>query len=307
MHLRTGRAVILTALLFKSAYSQESFIDILHREISQVVHSTVERLDNFFADPRIKEETRAYIRFRAGFRYDGTPDLEKILRADFKIRLAKLEKRIGLFVESYTEKLSKKEEEEPLKIPEETGKEISIGAEYKSVQKKLLKHRLSIGLTSSPKIYTKYEIWNIPVVYKRWEFTVYQRFRAERKISSYRLEESTQLYIDRLIAPKTVWRIYIDRYKSSNNPHQIVNYTTSVRFFNSDSKRPVAVELLGAVQQKRIINGGVDSCTVQHRIRINFWKRWSFFNIHTGSNWSKERSFKGTPFIKIFFEFYFGR
>ncbi|SNZ06501.1 hypothetical protein SAMN06265182_0697 [Persephonella hydrogeniphila] len=306
MYLNIRRAVLLIVLLSTGAYSQESFIDILHKEISKAVHSTVAKLDNFFADPRIKEETEAYLRFRAGFRYDSTPDFKKILRADFKIRLAKLEKRIGLFVESYTEKLSKKEEEEPLEISEETKNEISVGAEYKTVQRKLLKHRLSTGLTSSPKIYAKYEIWNIPIVYKRWEFTVYQRFRAERKISTYRLEESTQLYIDRLIAPKTVWRVYIDRYKSSNNPYQVVNYTTSVRFYKPD-KRPVATEILGGIQQKRIINGGVNSYTVQYRVRANLWKKWAFFNVYTGVDWTKERAFKGTPFIKVFFEFYFGK
>ena len=58
---------------------------------------------------------------------------------------------------------------------------------------------------------------------------------------------------------------------------------------------------------KKLINAKVSNYTVQYRIRANFYKNWAFFNIYTGSDWPEERGFKGTPFIKIFFEFYFGR
>ena len=58
---------ILFLVLYTAAFSQESFIDILHKKISAAVHTTAGKLDSFFADPKIKEETKAYLRFRTGF------------------------------------------------------------------------------------------------------------------------------------------------------------------------------------------------------------------------------------------------
>ena len=309
MITKNWRAFLLSALLTSSAFGQENFIDLIHRKISTTVYTTVSTLDSFFADPRIKEESKAYLRFRAGFRYDSSPDFKNILKVDFKIRLIKLEKRLGLFVESYKERLTRKEEEEPIEIKEKNKQQISLGVEYKPEKPKIVRHRFSIGITSSPKIYTRYFISNIPVIYKRWEITAYQWFRAEKKIKDYKLEERTQLYIDRLIAPDFVWRIFLERYKDSKTPYQVINYITSLRMFNPNGffKKPLATEILAGITQNRLINAKVSNYTVQYRIRANFYKKWAFFNIYTGSDWQKDRGFKGTPFIKIFFEFYFGK
>jgi len=306
---RNWRAFLFSALLTSSAFGQEKFIDLIHKKISSAVYTTVSRLDSFFADPRIKEESKAYLRFRAGFRYDTSPDYEEILKADFKIRLIKLEKRLGIFVESYKEKLTRKEEEEPIEVKEESKEQVSIGIEYKPEKQKILRHRFSTGITSSPKFYAKYYISNIPVIYKRWEITVYQWFRAEKRIKDYKIEERTQLYVDRLIAPNHVWRIYLERYKDSKTPYQVVNYISSLRIFNPSgfNKKPLATEILAGITQKRLINARVSNYTLQYRIRANFYKNWAFFNIYAGSNWSEDRGFKGTPYIKVFFEFYFGR
>ena len=300
---------ILFLVLYTAAFSQESFIDILHKKISAAVHTTAGKLDSFFADPKIKEETKAYLRFRTGFEYNTSPDFKDIFRADFKIRLAKLEKSLGLYIESYREKLPHKGEEEPVKIGEEQKGNISVGVEYKP-KTKFIKHKFSVGLTGSPKIYAKYQIYNKPIVYNRWEITAYQRFRVEKKLNDYRLEESTDIYIDRLIRKNTIWRIYLERYKASNVPHQTLNYSTALRIYNPFEKiykRPTAVEFSAGINQHRLINGFVNSYTIQNKLRFNFWKKWAFFNIYTGSNWEKDRGFKGTPFIKVFFEFYFGK
>ncbi len=302
-----GGAVLLFLTLFISPKAQENFIDIFHSKISQIVHGTVEKFDTFFADPRIKEETKAYIRLRAGFRYETVPDFQKIQKIDFKIRLAKIEKHLGLFVKSYRDRITRREEEEPLDISQENKDAVSVGVEHSSKVRKILKHRFSLGITSSPKIYARYDIYNIPVIYKRWEITVYQRFRAERRLTQNRLEETTQIYIDRLIAPETVWRIYLDRYKVSNISHQTLNYYTSIRTLKKMWKKPLAVEMLAGITQSRLINGSVSLYTIQSRFRLNFYKRWAFFNVYTGTNWHRERGFKGTPFIYVFFEFYFGK
>lgn len=309
MITKNWRAFLFSALLTSSAFGQESFIDLIHREISSVVYTTVSRLDSFFADPRIKEESKAYLRLRAGFSYDSSPDFKNILKADFKIRLIKLEKRLGIFVESYKERLTRKEEEEPVEIKEKNKDQISVGVEYRPEKPKILRHRFSTGITSSPKIYAKYFISNIPVIYKRWEITAYQWFRAEKRIDDYKLEERTQLYIDRLLAPDFVWRIYLERYKDSKTPYQVISYISSIRMFdlNRFFKKPSASEIFAGITQKKLINAKVSNYTIQHKIRINFHKNWAFFNIYTGSNWSEDRGFKGSPFIKIFFEFYFGR
>ena len=293
-----------------SATQNNDFIDIIHKEISRAVHLTVQQLDNFFADPKIKEETKAYIRFRTGFKYDTKPDISEILKVDFKIRLAKLEKHLGIVLESYKEKISRKEEEEPIKLSEEKSSNISVGIEYKKRVKKWIKHRISIGITGSPKIYGKYDIFNIPLVYKRWEISIFQRFRAERKINNYKLDETTQIYIDRLLTKNKVLRFYIDRYKQSDQPFQTLTYITSIRIMNPIKKlykKNMATEILAGLYQKRLFGGRISSYTTQYRIRANFWKNWSFFNIHIGTNWEKNRSFKGTPFFQIYFEFYFGR
>ena len=309
MITKNWRFFLLSALLSSSAFGQEKFIDLIHRKISSAVYTTVSKLDSFFADPRIKEESKAYLRFRAGFRYDTSPDFTDILKADFKIRLVKLEKRLGIFVESYKERLTREEEEEPLEVKEENKEQISLGVEYRPEKPKILRHRFSIGITSSPKIYAKYFISNIPVIYKRWEITAYQWFRVEKRIKDYKLEERTQLYVDRLIAPNHVWRIYLERYKDSKTPYQVVNYISSLRIFNPTGfyKKPLATEVLAGITQNRLINARVSNYTVQYRIRANFYKKWAFFNVYTGSDWPEDRGFKITPFIKIFFEFYFGR
>jgi len=306
---KNWKAFLLSVFLFSPAFGQEKFIDLIHRKISSAVYTTVSSLDNFFADPRIKEESKAYLRFRAGFSYNSSPSFNNILKVDFKIRLIKLEKRLGIFVESYKERLTRKEEEEPVEIKERNKEQISLGIEYKPKKQKIVRHRFSVGITSSPKIYAKYFISNVPVIYKRWEITAYQWFRTEKKMNDYKLEERTQLYIDRLLAPDFVWRIYLERYKDSKTPYQVINYISSIRMFNPVKfyKRSLAIESFAGLTQKKLINAEVSNYTLQYRIRANIYKDWAFFNIHTGSNWPKSRGFKGTPFIKVFFEFYFGK
>ncbi|MDQ7055340.1 MAG: hypothetical protein Q9M89_02075 [Persephonella sp.] len=248
--------VLLLLILLISSRAQETFIDIFHSKVSHIVHSTIERFDTFFADPRIKEETEAYLRLRGGFRYETVPDFQKILKIDFKIRLAKIEKSIELLTEKQREKIGGKKDRKEVR--------------------KFLKHRFSIGITSSPKIYARYDIFNVPVVYKRWEITVYQRFRAERRLTENRLEETTQIYVDRLIAPETVLRIYLDRKKSANLSHQILTYSTSVRTLKKAWEKPVAVELLAKAIQSGLVNGRISLYTLQNNIRVNFYKRWAF-------------------------------
>lgn len=303
----SGAVFSLLLFLLGVSVAEENFIDLFHSKISDLVHQTVERLDRFFVDPRIKEETKAYIRIRGGFRYETVPELKKIQKADFKIRLAKIEKHLGLFIESYKEKITKQDEEEPVDIQNRDKDSISLGIEHHTQTKKFLKHRFSVGFTSSPKFYIRYDIHNIPVIYKRWEITIYQRFRAERRLTNNKLEETTQVYIDRLIAPKMLWRIYVDRYKSSNIPHQMLSYSTSLRLLKNLHRKPLATELLGGITQTKLIDGRISLYTVQNRFRLNFYKDWGFFNVYSGVNWQKERGFKGTPFIQVFFEFYFGR
>ncbi|WP_457628086.1 hypothetical protein [Persephonella sp.] len=288
-----GRAFLFLSLLTPSAYSQENFIDLLHREISFAVHSTVEKVDQFFADPRIKEESRSYLRLTSGFIYDGKPEFNTIMKLDFKLRLTKMEERIKLFFGDLKSKSSNPKDKE----------------REKNQLDRLLKHRFSIGISGVPKIYAKYEIFNIPIVYKRWELSVFQRFRIESRIYDYRLEERTQMYLDRLIAPDTLWRIFIERYNASNIHYQRLNYATSLRIYNPLKKiykRNMATELLAGMGQNRIINGRIENYTVQYRARANFWRKWAFFNIHIGTNWEKYRGFKGTPFIQVYLEFYAG-
>ncbi|WP_457640127.1 hypothetical protein [Persephonella sp.] len=280
-----GGIGLFLSLLFSNAYPQESFIDILHREISAVVHKTVEQFDNFFADPRVKEETEAYLRLTAGLHYDGRPYYKNIFKTDLKIRLTKLEKSAGLLVENRK------------------------NSQEKTVQKPI-RHRLSAGISGFPRLYAKYEIFNIPVVYKRWEFTLFQRFRAEYRFTDYRLEERTQLYIDRLIAKQTVWRILIERANISNLHYQLVNYSTAVRVYNPLKKllrKNSATELSFSITQAGLVNGRAVRYTLQNRTRTNFWKKWAFININIGSWWDKSRGFKGTPFIQVYLEFYTGK
>lgn len=302
-------ALVGILFLYSLAYG-EDFIDILHEKISYFVYSTVEKLDNFFADPRVKEEAKSYIIIRAGAQYDTSPNFDDILRADFKIRLAKLERSLGLFLESYKEREIRKEEEKPIKISEEEKGKLSIGIEHKRKIYKFLKHKISIGLTGTPKIYAKYQIWNNSFIYKRWEITVYQRFRAEKKLNDYRLEESTELYFDRLIAPGTIWRIYVGRNKSSDIPYQELNYATLIRILNPLKKlykKTMALEISSGFDQNHFINGRISGYSVSCALRANFWKRWAFWNFQIGSNWSEDRGFKGTPFIKAYLEFYIGK
>ncbi|WP_029520357.1 hypothetical protein [Persephonella sp. IF05-L8] len=290
-------AILFFLVLYTTAFSQESFIDILHREVSILVYSTVEKLDTFFADPKIKEETRAYIRLRAGFEYNTSPQFTNILKSDFKLRLARLEKNLDLHIENLSQNLS--------------GNKLNKHTKEKNKTKtNFLKHRFSIGLTGSPKIYAKYQIYNKPIIYKRWELTAYQRFRVERKLNNYRVEEKTEIYIDRLIRKNTIWRIYIGRRKVSNIPYQLLTYSTAIRIYNplqKIHKKPNAIELYGGINQHKLIKGYVNSYIIQGAYRLNFWKKWTFFNIYIGSNWEKDRGFKGIPFIKVFFEFYFGK
>jgi len=280
-----GRTVISMLLLLSPAYSEENFVDLLHREISHMVYSTVERVDHFFADQRTKEESRSYIRLRTGFRYTGKPEYNNILSFDFKFRLRKLEKKVNIML--------KQKEKDRI----QTGrKKIPI-----------LKQRVSIGISGLPKIYGKYEIFTLPVIYKRWEIRLFQRFKIIHKVYDYRLEERTQIYIDRLIAPETVWRVFLERYNASDLHFQRLNYFFFIRKYSLLKKGRTATDLIGGITQDRIINGGVSRYTLQHRIRANIWRRWTFFNIHVGSDWYKNRGFKATPFIMVYLEFYAGK
>ncbi|NPA58799.1 MAG: hypothetical protein GXN94_05855 [Aquificae bacterium] len=281
-----GRAVFLLSLLFSQAYSEENFVEILHREISYLVYSTVEKIDRFFADQRAKEESRAYLRFRAGFRYTGEPDYQTILNTDLKFRLRKLEKRL-------------------LRVVVKEDRRRDGGRGKRKIT--LLKHRVSVGISGIPKVYGKYEIFTLPVIYKRWEITLFQRFKATYRFSDYKLEERTQLYIDRLIAPETVWRILFERYNASDLHFQRLNYYTYLRRYGIFKKGRTAVDFGGGIRQDRIINGRVGGYTVRHRFRANFWKRWAFFNLQVGTDWNRDRGFKATPFVMVYFEFYAGK
>jgi hypothetical protein len=285
----------------------KTFVDVLHRMISQRLLSSANWLDSFFGDERyLLEQNRSYVRLR----YDVFQEEKSnaVYRPEFDLRLVlpQLQKRTHLVFSA-----------EPTQTPSDTGtvvappgeriatseeRKVTTALQYfvRSTRKESFIVRTGVQLSNmKPDVFIAPRYRSL-IPLNSWDFRFTQEVRYSTKTD---WKSDTILDLERPLAPRFFFRSTIQGLWYSNTNGYFYNLIFSLRHA-FDATHAMDYEWIH-IFQTRPVN---ELAEIDFRIRYRqrFLRNWLFFEVAPQIRLPRTADFDILPGILFRIEAYFG-
>ncbi len=182
----------------------------LQKKNEEETYETSSWFDDFFKDETyLDSANRSYVRIRGGYEYDKRGDSSVFSRVTARIRLPKTEEKLQLFIGDDAE-----EKATATGIPA-TEKNEGVGLKYflPALRERFFTNA-SIGFSGIDNPYVKAHI-EYPVFLQSWLFKTAQTFKYSVEDH---FDEWTDLYFDRKLSDKEMFRLMLQRSTNSEIP-----------------------------------------------------------------------------------------
>jgi len=264
--------------------------------------------DNFFKSTKYLEETiKSYIRISTDYEYNSLESNNFNVNIHASVDLRKSSKNLKLFIsdlnnDNAKDLLDKKRYKKDnaaigISLMENIGRHIDV--------------KYSLGIRSLyPYVKARF---SIKKQFGSFEFEPVQNFKYSAKDH---FSEDTRFYIDKYIQKKLLFRTELGR--GSQSKYDGMDYDATFHLFwtlNSKSGFVFTQGFYGNTKYKYTINqttgeqkkfNGVNNYLSQLSYRHDVYKKWIFYEISPGVNFSKSDNYKANYRLYLKFDFFFG-
>ena len=190
-----------------------------------------------------------------------------------------------------------------------------IGLSYISKMKKNLDTKYSIGIRSLDPFVKANIVYKTKI--KSWEFETIQNFRYsfENDFKERIFEEDTKVYFDKDIIEKVLFRLELGR--GTNSDESGMYYDTAMHLFWTPQSK-TGLQLMGAAygdtnytytQYNGLVRtyNGINNYVAQVTLRQNIYRKWLFYQLTPGVNFSKSNDYKANYRFYIRLDMFFGK
>ena len=277
----------------------------------KTLESRAKSVDAFFQNKKYFNETEnTFIRVRvvSYFQSKESSDFDLALSAQMPFK--KSRENLKVFVENITldnaEDILKDDSGDDHEAPD-------IGLHYYKPVKGI-KSRYSIGLGGiDPFVKARY---NMPIRTNQWLIDMVQLFKYS---TDDKFEEETNIYFDKKVGEKSLFRIQIHRKTQENIAG--MDYALSLQYYRSlkketgfgfgqlffaNTKYPYAVD--NGIEPPQIKHyAGIHNYVTSFSWRENIWRKWFYYEVRPSVSFHKQYDYEPNYRIRLFFDFYFGK
>jgi hypothetical protein len=259
-----------------------------------------EELDSFFQSNRYLNDNRdIYVRVRFNS-YFYTKEPNKMnMQVSAQLPFDRCKERWNLFFQE--------EENNNNEIKTTDTSNSGVGIRYEGKDKFGIKSSYSLGLSSgSPYVRARYKY---PLTFGKWKIEPIQIFKYSSK---YYFEDETDIYFDRSIHHKDLFRIQL--YRKSAYDIEGMDYGLTFQYYWNLGK-DAGIELTQSFFGNTAYNdyyafdkdyNGINNYVTSISWRKNIWRKWFYYEIKPSVNFHKDHDYKPTYAIRFLVDFYFG-
>ncbi len=326
--------IVLLFLFLVSLLFSENFIDKLHQNLSNGIvkvstntdnfisqkigsfskdsrnnlNQKLNKNDNFFKSTKYLEETiKSYIRVSNDYRYNSLESNDFNVNIHASVDLEKSSKNLKLFISD----LNSDNANDLLDKKRYKGDNAAIGISLMENISRNIDAKYSLGIRSLyPYVKARF---SIKKQLGSFQFEPVQNFQYSTKDH---FSEDTRLYIDKYIQKNLLFRIEFGR--GSKTKYDGMDYDTTFHLFwtlNSKSGFVFTQAFYGNTKYKYITNKttgrekkfkGINNYLSQISFRHDLYKKWIFYEISPGVNFSKSDNYRANYRLYLKFDFFFG-
>jgi len=270
-------------------------------------------IDSFFQNEKFLEESDdAYILLRVSSFFASREGEKFKPKARAQIPLRQTRKRLKLFVEDFNRDNAKDILTDNDQIQETAPK---IGIHLFSSKSQSITSKYSLGIRGVyPFARARYSK-EIPV--NEWLIEPVQSFVYSTKD---KFEEKTDIYFDRQLIDKSLFRIQLHRQTKSKTDgmdyslgfsyHKFLKDKVGLRFsqlFWGNTEYTYTLNKATDPVTKSEPYSGISNYVTSISWRQNIWKKWFFFEVQPSVSFHKQYDYKPNYSLNIDLEFYFGK
>jgi hypothetical protein len=263
-------------------------------------------IDSFFQNNKYLEETNnIFIRLRTDTSIESRETNRFRLRFRAQLPFSRCREQLKIFIDNDST------------VGSDTKKNVSsksgIGLRYADEQNYGLKSRYSLGLSGvKPFIEARYtRLFKM----NGWEIEPIQSFIYSTKEH---FEEETNLYLDKSIYNKSLFRLKLERGTKSKvagmhygatfeyyfNAKENSGLRLSQSFYGSTKYIPRNAKKGKSLQTDDY--SGINNYITSVSYRANIWRKWLYYELKPTVNFHRDHDYKANYALRFFFDFYFG-
>ncbi len=283
-------------------------IDLFSEKPTNSLNQKLNKNDNFFKSTKYLEETiKSYIRVSTNYRYNSLERDDFNVNIHASIDLKKSSKNLKLFISD----LNSDNANDLLNKKRYKGDNAAIGISLMENISRNINVKYSLGIRSLyPYVKARF---SIKKQLGSFQFEPVQNFQYSTKDH---FSEDTRLYIDKYIQKNLLFRTEFGR--GSGSRFDGMNYDATFHLFwtlNSKSGFVFTQAFYGNTKYKYTINqtteeekmfNGINNYLTQVSYRHDIYKKWIFYEISPGVNFSKNDNFKANYRLYLKFDLFFG-
>lgn len=269
-------------------------------------------IDELFQNDKYFEETNnSYLKLSSDYQSNSIGVNEFNLNLSARLTFDRSKENLKLYMSGLTQdNLGQifKHEDNVEDTPE-------IGLSYISKMKKNLDTKYSIGIRSLDPFVKANIVYKTKI--KSWEFETIQNFRysLENDFKERIFEEDTKVYFDKDIIEKVLFRLELGR--GTNSDESGMYYDTAMHLFWTPQSK-TGLQLMGAAygdtnytytQYNGLVRtyNGINNYVAQVTLRQNIYRKWLFYQLTPGVNFSKSNDYKANYRFYIRLDMFFGK
>ncbi len=323
-------SVILSLFFTVTILLSQSYIDVLHKNISKIIVKTSKNADNFIANrfgfnydlessnksyednffrsrKYLEETTKSYIRVSSDYRYNSIQSNDFSVNIHARVDLKRSSKNLKLFIndlnnDNFNNILDKKHYEE---------NSAAIGISLMKKISKKIDAQYSFGIRSLyPFIKARFSL------NKRFYNFSIEPVQIFQYSSKEHFRENTRVYIDKLIDKNLLFRTELGR--GTKSRYKGMDYDMTFHLFwtlNSNIGFKFTQAFYGNTDYEYITDkttkntkkfNGINDYLTQISYRQNIYKKWIFYEINPGVDFSKENKYRANYRIYLKLDLFFG-
>ena len=289
--------------------AEKKIVDETNENVN-TLEEKVHSVDQFFQNEKYLNETEnTYIRVRVESFIQSKESNDFGMSVSAQMPFSKSRKSVKIFVDD----LTLDNADDILRDSSQKGETPDIGIHYFASKHKILS-RYSIGLSGlDPFVKARF---NMPINIDKWLIDPVQLFRYS---TDDKFEEETNIYFDRKIGEKALFRIHLHR--STHEEINGMNYALSAQYFRSTKKDAgfgFAQSFYGNTEYEYITEkgvphpkikkyGGIHDYVTSFTWRENIWRKWFYYEVQPSVSFHKQYDYEPNYKVRVFLDFYFGR
>ena len=283
-------------------------IGLISKDSKNSLNQKINKNDNFFKSTKYLEETiKSYIRISTDYRYNSLESNDFSVNIHASVNLRKSSKNLKLFISD----LNNDNAKNLLDKKRYKKENAAIGISLMENIGRYINAKYSLGIKSLYP-YAKAR-FSIKKQFGSFEFEPVQNLKYSTKDD---FSEDTRLYIDKYIQKQLLFRTELGRGSESNRDG--MDYDATLHLFwtlNSKSGFVFTQAFYGNTKYKYTINqttgeqkkfNGINNYLSQISYRHNVYKKWIFYEISPGVNFSKNDNYRANYRLYLKFDFFFG-